>query len=700
LLRRIALATVGVIALIFAIGFLVSFIGNLSLEHAVRQAADDVSLLRAKPGQTPTSEQLQTLDRLRQQLETISAHKREGPPFHLRWWLYSGEDLYLPSRVIYFNGFRDLLFAETQGKLLNIIRNVKDRPAPGELYEATYNPLKAYLITTSNPEKSTQEFLPPLLYKTWADGKVIGDDGIPDLARRQFNFYGSELPISNPFPAGQDAVAIARARAYLKNFAGIDLYYSKLKLDASEKVPTASFNRQFRDTADVVVSSHDVEGAFTPEGFKRVQDAIANNRIANEDWVVGKNNAQQLDSSTLQQQLRDRYYKDYIQEWRTVLQTSAVRPNASLHDADAKLGKLTSPSSPILELFWFVSHNTHVPLQQISDSFQPIQSVVPDGPPNQYVLAANQSYMTALDKVKSQIKSLADSPTGAGDANLVNQALSAAGEADTAVDQIAQKFNVDPTFHIEAVAQALLKQPIEHARAVVSVAPKEPVNGAGKSLCNQLTALTIRFPFNPNSSDDVSLDQLNMIFAPGTGSLWTTYKDKWALYLHKEGSRYVANNGGNVKITDTFLAFFNRAAGLSDALYGSGSPTPRVSYSLTQVASNIEGLTLKVGNETLSGTGQSKNFLWIGASEDVLATSKDVAIDVPHSGTWAIFHFIYDGHPAAVGGGYNLNFVRQSNGQDITFNGKRQSYSYQLHFSGADPLVDFGRLNCVSQVAR
>jgi len=700
LLRRIALATVGVIALIFAIGFLVSFVGNLSLEHSVKQAADDVSQLRSTPGQTPTAEQLQTLDRLRQQLETISSYNREGPPWHLRWWLYSGEDLYPPTREIYFKGFRDLLFAETQGKLLTIIRNVKDRPAPGESYEATYNPLKAYLITTSNPEKSTQEFLPPILYKTWAEGKVIGDERIPDLARRQFEFYSSELPISNPFPSGRDAGAIGRAQAYLKNFAGIDLYYSKLKLDASEKIPAASFNRQFRDTVDVVLSTHDVEGAFTPDGFKLVQDAIAHNRIANEDWVVGKSNALQLESSTLQQQLSDRYYKDYIEEWRTVLRTSAVRPYASLRDADAKLEKLTTPSSPLLELFWFVSHNTHVPLQQISDSFQPVQAVVPDGPPNHYVVAANQSYLTKLGKVKTQIKSLVDSPTGAGDLSLVNQTQAAAGEAEDAVDQMAQNFNVDSQFHLEAVAQTLLKEPIEHARAVISVAPKEPLNGAGKSFCSQLGVLTYRFPFNPSSTEDVSLDQLNMIFAPGTGTFWTTYKDKWSQYLQKQGSHYVASNAGSVKITDSFLAFFNRAAALSEALYANGSPTPRLSYSLTQVASNVDGLALKVGNETLSGTGQSKNFLWIGASEDVLATSKDVAIDVPHSGTWAIFHFIYDGHPALAGGGYNLNFVRQSNGQDITLNGKRQSYSYQLHFSGVDPLVDFGRLNCVSQVAR
>jgi type VI secretion system protein ImpL len=432
-----------------------------------------------------------------------------------------------------------------------------------------------------------------------------------------------------------------------------------------------------------------------------VQDAIDHNRIANEDWVVGKNNAPQLDSSVLQQQLRDRYYKDYVQEWRAVLQNSAVRPYANLHDADTKLGKLTSPSSPLLELFWFVSHNTHVPLQQISDSFQPSQTVVPDGPPNQYILSGNQSYVTGLDKVKSQVKSLADSPTGAGDVNLVNQTLSAAGEADTAVDQLAQKFNVDPTFHIETVAQALLKQPIEHARAVVSAGPKVDAIAGGQKLCSQLGPLTVKFPFNPNSSDDVSLDQLNIIFAPGTGTLWTTYKDKWDKYLQKQGSRYVASNGGNVKITDAFSAFFNRATALSDALYPNGSPTPHVRYSLRQTSTNIDGLALKIGSETLTGTGQEKNLIWTGASEDILQAAKDLPLRSTLSGPWAIFHLINDGHPVRNGtGAYDLRFVQQSNNQDVIVKGQKQSYTYQLKFIDGDPWAEFFGLRCVSQVAR
>ncbi len=703
LLRRIALASVIGIALVFALGFLTSFVGNFFLERSVKQAVDDVRAIRATPGQTPSVDQLQRLDRLRQELEELATNSREGVPWHLRWWMYSGEDIYPPARQVYFDQFSNLLFAETQARLLTALRVVKEKPEPTDSYEATYNTLKAYLITTSNPEKSTKDFLPPILYGTWASGKT-GDEQTGALARSQFEFYSGELLVSNPYSASPDTVAIGRARAYLSNFGGIDRYYLPLKAEVSRKVPTASFSRRFRDAADVVTSPHDVEGAFTPDGFTRMQDAIAHNRIVSEDWVLGKLIAQQLDQATLQQQLSDRYNTDFIKEWRTVLQTSAVRGFASFHDGDVKLGRLISPSSPLLELFWFVSHNTHVPLQQITDSFQPVQSVVPDGPPDQYILPSNQSYVGALSKLKSQISLLASSPTGTQDTNLVTQALSAAQDASGAVSQLAEKFRVDSQFHIETVTQALLAQPIDHAQALIKMGPKEALNGAGHRFCAQFAQLTDKFPFNPNSAQDLPVDQLNALLAPNTGELWKFYSTTLAQYLTKQGVRYVPSPSGSVRISPDFESFFNRTAELSDALYANGSPTPRMAFSVKQVSTNIDGLALKVGSETLSGTGQQKNFTWTGAPEEIQILAKDNFLANWGPGPWAIFRFVNEGRPQMKASStYELNYtVKQSNGQDVVVNGQKRFYTFELQFSGSNPLrlADFSGLRCVAQVTR
>jgi type VI secretion system protein ImpL len=702
LLRRIALASAVVIALIFAIGFLTSFIGNFFLERTVKADIGDVRAVHATPGQTPTVDQLQKLDRLRQQVQTLATYNRKGTPWSLRWWMYSGDDVYPAARQVYFDGFSSLLFAETQGRLLYALQHVREKPDPTDSYETTYNTLKAYLITTSNPDKSTKDFLAPILYNTWANGRTA-DEQVGALARSQFDFYSEELLIANPYSSSTDTVAVGRARSYLSNFSGIDRYYLPLKAEVSRKVPAANFNKQFRDAGDTVICTHEVEGAFTPDGFTRMQDAIAHNRIVSEDWVLGKLIAQQLDQATLQQQLTDRYDSDYIQQWRTLLQTSAVRNYANFHDGDGKLGRLTSPSSPLLELFWFVSHNTHVQLQQIADSFQPVQSVVPDGPPDQYILPSNQAYVGSLTKLKSQISLLASSPTGTGDTNLVTQALAAAGDANGSVAQLAQKFRVDPQFHIETITQALLTQPLDHAQALIKMGPKEALNGGGRSLCGDFARITDKFPFNPSASQDVPVDQLNAMLAPGSGELWKFYSSTLAQYLPKQGSRYSAIPSASIRISPQFESFFNRAAALSDALYPNGSPTPRVTYAVKQEATNIAGtLTLKLGSDTVSGVGQQKNFTWTGASEDVQVSANNIPIGTWPPGPWAAFHFINDGHPAGRGSGtYDLQFVyKGSNGQDVIVNGQRQSYTYQLQFSGSNTWAEFAGLSCPLPVTR
>ena len=99
--------------------------------------------------------------------------------------------------------------------------------------------------------------------------------------------------------------------------------------------------------------------------------------------------------------------------------------------------------------------------------------------------------------------------------------------------------------------------------------------------------------------------------------LWKFYEDaKLAQFLPKQGSRYVAVNGGTVKLFPAFVQFFNHAADISDGMYPSGSPPARFTYTLKEMPSNVEGLTLKIGSETLSGPGQAKAFTWTGAPEE------------------------------------------------------------------------------------
>src|SRR5208282_5874111 len=188
----------------------------------------------------------------------------------------------------------------------------------------------------------------------------------------------------------------------------------------------------------------------------------------------------------------------------------------------------------------------------------------------------------------------------------------------------------------EVVVRELLEAPFNHAEPIINAGPKGPLNGAGQSLCAQIVPLTRFYPFSP-SAPDLGIAQLNQMFAPDSGTLWTIYNQSFKQVLVRKDSHYEALPSA-VKLNPNFVAFFNNAAAISQTLYPAGSAPPRVSFTLHQTASNVPELALKVGTDFLTGTGQSKTFNWTGA-EDVQITSNGTPLG-GFSGPWAVSHFV------------------------------------------------------------
>jgi type VI secretion system protein ImpL len=704
LLRRLALGFVALGALVAAIGFLISFVGNHALESKLRTATEELRTVpHLLPSQLPSLGDLQKLERLRQELVTLSSYQVNGVPFRLRWGLYVGDRIYPDAKKIYFERFRTLLFDDTQSRLLNRLSSLPAKPGPNDIYANTYNELKAYLITTSNHEKSTKDFLSPVLVGRWTAGRDVGADR-ESLAKSQFDFYSTELTAANPFSPKNDTFTVERTRVYLRQFGGIDRYYLPVLDEVSRKIPSVSFNEQYADSVGVIDSSHRVQGAFTRNGFASMQEAIRNYHISAEDWVLGKLTASELDQATLQQKLTERYYQDYIREWNSVLTKSHVSA-FKLSDAHDRLDKITSSASPMLELLWFIAQNTDVGMPGIKEVFAPVQAIEKSGPPDQppppFINSDIKPYIGALNKLQEEIDTYLRTP----DQSHSDQVLTLAGAARSAAKD-ATSGPVDRTFHTEDSVRQLLEEPIKIVEDKLTRGPVETLNAAGQGFCQKFDQLHKFYPFNPKSTNDLPIDELNTILAPGKGALWNFYNDaKLSTYLTKEGSRYTINSVGptSVKITSDFLNFFNETVALTDALYPQASAAPHFSYTLKQLPSNVEGLVLKVGTETLSGTGQEKTFIWTGGGEAVQVTTQGGDTLQSYNGAWAIFRFVGDAHSQLSGQVTNLEWILQNNGRDIILpNGKRKSYMYELRVNGINPFrtSELSGLRCVSTVAK
>jgi type VI protein secretion system component VasK len=193
------------------------------------------------------------------------------------------------------------------------------------------------------------------------------------------------------------------------------------------------------------------------------------------------------------------------------------------------------------------------------------------------------------------------------------------------------------------------------------------------------------------------MDQLYAILGPTSDAL-KKLKDDVKPFTLMVGNRYTQNPQATVKPSPAFLNFLTRVTQLSDTLYSTGSLPPKFSYTLKLLPSNLEGVSLKIGSDTLLGEGQQHTFIWTGASEDVLVTTKsgDVQDSVP-AGPWAAFKYVAKARQ--LGGG-KLEWVLENNGTPIMLSpGKLKSYDYQLQVSGyANPFFDLQGMRCVSQV--
>lgn len=711
-MRRILFATATGLCLVLAILFLVSYLGNRSLESDALQAARNISATEGAGSNLASLDSLQKLEALRQSLERLTLYQEEGAPLRLRWGLYSGTAMYPHVRHVYYNKFHQLLLAQTQAKMLAYLGRLPALPDSGYPYGPTYDTLKGYLITTSNHDKSTKAFLAPVLQNWWLSGREV-DSERQQLAQKQFDFYSADLARENPFGSENDGPTVDRSRRYLAQFSGTERVYQFMLAEASRRNPAVNFNQKFPGSAATVDNHKDVSGAFTKAGWDFMRDAIkhADQFFGGEKWVLGDYAPSAVDRGKLEADLTSRYTADYIAAWRGYINNSRVMPYAGLKDAAGKLNQLSGNQSPLLALFWLASQNTGVDSPKIAEAFQPVHQVVPPSQTDRYIGPTNQQYMNSLLQLQSAVEQAANAPSV--DPALANATLQNANNARMGTRQVAQAFRIDPETHIETKVEKLLQDPITNAEALLRGLGPAELNAKGRGLCSQFSAMMAKFPFNPRAQAEASLDEVGGLLRPQTGALWAFYEANLKNVLQKQGDAYVAAPGAAIAVNPAFASFFNNAARFSEALYHGGQ-TPRLDYTLQpQPSDQVERMQLNVDgqNASFAGAAGGKKFVWPGSGAQELRLSVKLQggtdLEVQNrQGLWSLFRFFADADQfSPAGHAYSLAWiVRQGReGRPVMVGGKPLTYRFLVDTAGGPPVFSkdyLSNLRCVATVAR
>ncbi|HEY4357122.1 MAG TPA: ImcF-related family protein [Acidobacteriaceae bacterium] len=699
--KRILIGAVAACFFLYFVMLTISYFHNAELESKLKAAAAQ-PVSSVKNGDAASIMDLQNLEQLRLIFAEIAGYKKDGAPLSYRWGLYPGDKLYNAACQAYGSHFATLLLTPTQTNILQKFAALPAVPAPTDEYTATYRPLRAYLITTSNPDKSTTDFEPEALLQAWVAGRSVSSDAT-DLARAQFTTYAETLPEPGSCMAklggSVHMVPVTSARAYLNHFQGIEAVYLSMKAAADKKFPSIRFNDKYPGSIRYVVDAYEVEGAFTKPGYDFMQKAFANPReyTSGEEWVLGPNSGQGIDPATVSTQLPPRYVNDYLNAWRAYMKAAHVVPGGSWAETKEKLHQLDSPASALGELFTLVSQNTDIKANpDIAKAFAAPQAVVP---PTSTVLP--QPYMAGLSQLESAIDGMLLTPGAATDPTAAGPVINAAGLASQSVSTIRGGFNPpDPTGNTDSLSEALLYAPIRSVEALAKTAPAAAAGGGAKTLCTQLAPIFNKFPLNPDSREDASLQELSSAFGPQ--GMVSKYVESQSKLVVLAGSQYIPAPGSTVTLNPAFLQFLNKTQAFSQAFFPAGGTGPKVEFSLVQEATpNLAPATLAIDGNTLATAGTTKSFTWVSSPTSQIHLNASGGSNMPASGTWSLFHFAYDfaKHPAPN----RLEFIFQMNGHTST-NEKGVALDYKFDANGPGaPLLNpsyMHSLHCVTKVAQ
>jgi type VI secretion system protein ImpL len=706
LFRRILFGTLAFLLTLYLVFLIISFFNNLGIEHRIQKAAHAIPSVDATATSLPSLTDLKALDDLRQTIVQLDDYRKNGAPWSYRWGLYRGDKLDDQARTIYFDRFRPMLLNPTQANWVAYMRTLPDAPATSSdftSYIAAYNPLKAYLITTSNPDKSQPKFLTPVFYQYWAGTRAVEPEQ-QGLANKQIDFYGNELLRHPPYDVTPDALVVEHTRAFLSKFLAETRIYQQMLTDADKNSQTIDFNRQYPGSATYVVDSHIVRGAFTKTGFGFMQDALQHPEkyAQGETWVLGNQATSSLNTSAIGRDLTAQYTADFLKEWRAFLASAKVGCG-TLQETPDRLNALAGPASPLLALFYTVSHNTAVSDPQIKSVFQPTQVLVDPNATDRLIGPGSTPYVTALSNLAGAIQLAAQNPAPPDQASFApisQQVIMANGS----VTQAAQGFNVDAQMHTEAVVVALMRAPIDCV-SKLAPSPGGPANGAGAKICDAISPLLRKYPFLNNSNAQASLPEVDAAFAPETGALWSAFNSPpLKAALIQQGGQYIAAPTAPGPVNPRFVAYFNRAAHVSTTLYPPGQKAASFTFNARFVpGGGVSSATFVVDGQRMAA-GNSQQFTWNAAGAQSASLIYDGTPALPFQGTWSVFELVRTAQVTKTAGGYRLDYIINTattiQGRNTGPGGATKTATFELSGPGADLLVGDGfiGLTCASPV--
>ncbi len=558
-LRRLSMA-VGIAAvLLLGLLLMVSHHSDRALQNEVRRALAGVQDLTPPSVGVIGPTSLERLDALRRATARLSRYEHGLRPPRNLLFMYTGGKLYPLARQAYFERLRALMFGRAFQSLNARLGSLPAKPTLDE-YQDVYRSLKVYVELTERPDLATGPFFGDVLAGHWAASENVDSVSLA-LARRQFEFLGSELPYGYPYPQEtQNGMLVNTARSFLADNTNEDSFYGSL-LAQWNRLPPADLGRERPATRGYLAGSPQVPGSFTRTGWDSVQSSLeTTGEAANlEAHVVGTEFFDRLrqrgfDPETVAPHLEERYEQDYRDRWVDFLAATRLEPRG-LREGGPWLTELGGNRSAIFQMLAYVDSQTSVHRPTVEEPFTAVRSLVAPDSAKQQIFSdkLGRPYLLKVQTLAQSVTQLASQP---GSPEISQAVRTASSDGVSFVREIEVDFPTEPApaQRASGAVTALLTGPFRWADQQAGQGPQLAANQLASQFCSlQDGRVLSRDPFVRASEADVR--DVDALLNPQSGALRCFFQDAEATGATLNGS---------------YERFRSQAHDITNAFYRSG----------------------------------------------------------------------------------------------------------------------------------
>ncbi|EPM4284697.1 type VI secretion system membrane subunit TssM [Vibrio alginolyticus] len=594
-----------------------------------------------------------------------------------RFGLYQGDKVSQAAS----NAYSDALTQYYAPLLLDSL--VSEMESNQQHREYLYETLKTYLMLF-NPDKYQQDEV-LAWFNFYFERQYPGELNV-DLRRRLLQH--TQYLLGND---GQgftyNTAAVTSAREVLTQMSLPERAYQRMKIQFSKShVPSFRLTdvlgpkglEQF-ERASGKPLSQGISGFYTYNGFHSIFQIQINRTVKSlmeENWVYGDDlKAHEIDQDSAIQGVQSRYYQDYVNEWKTLIEDIQLKQAPSLELATEQARVLSGVERPIESLLRAIQKEVALSKVSLSENQKAASEVVGKVAKVKFSNTADRldmylpeenGFNVALPgkEVESHFSEILR--LGEQDFDDIQQAmvnlrsylsdLSSSGNNQ----KIAYKSILDGTVTQDvaasfARAKELLPRPFNQWLGELSQESVKFAESGSKDHLNQLWVTQVvrpyqrtiagRYPFEPNASREVRLKDFKRFFGYG-GTLDAFFQEYLEPFVDTSKSRWRLEK--EIGVRPETLMVFQRAQRIRQSFFESDNSL-RVEFGMKPVYldQHITRFVLELGGQDLvykHGPARAKSLSWPAGQDQtrIVFTPPESKREIAHTyeGEWGIFKLL------------------------------------------------------------